>query len=303
MAKNVQEEIQLSELWDEVFARKWVVIITGFLAGIIGVYIAVTLPEQFKAKVTLIPNQNSEGLSDVGGQLGGLAGLAGINLGSPSSVDKTAITIKVLQSPSFIIDFIKKHEIEIPLMAAKSFDRVRNRLELDPEKFDAEAGKWVREATPIRTSEPTPVELYERFTESFEVIHDKKEGFIELTIEFYSPQMTVTWLSLLLDDINEKIREEEIEELQANIAYLEKALENTTNASMHTTFYSIIEEQTKSLMLAESRKEFALKIVSPAMLPEKRSKPNKVLIVIAMGVLGGVLSLSYVIVRYFTRKG
>ena len=70
---------------------------------------------------------------------------------------------------------------------------------------------------------------------------------------------------------------------------------------MQASFYQLIEEQTKVLMLANSSKEYVLKTISPAMMPEKKSKPSRVLIVIAGGVIGGFLSVLWILIRFFSR--
>jgi LPS O-antigen subunit length determinant protein (WzzB/FepE family) len=71
---------------------------------------------------------------------------------------------------------------------------------------------------------------------------------------------------------------------------------------MQTIFYQLIEEQTKTLMLAEIGDEYALKTLSAAKVPEEKSKPKRALIVVLGTLLGGMLAMMIVLVRYFSRK-
>ena len=48
----------------------------------------------------------------------------------------------------------------------------------------------------------------------------------------------------------------------------------------NTGFYTIIEEQTKNKMVAEASPDYAFVAVSPSMLPEEKSEPNRILICI-----------------------
>jgi uncharacterized protein involved in exopolysaccharide biosynthesis len=56
---------------------------------------------------------------------------------------------------------------------------------------------------------------------------------------------------------------------------------------MRNVFYGLIEEQTKTLMLAEASAEYALKTLSPAKVPEEKWGPKRLLV----SVLGTFLGL------------
>ena len=68
---------------------------------------------------------------------------------------------------------------------------------------------------------------------------------------------------------------------------------------MREVFYTIIEEQVKSKMLAEASPEYVFVTVSPAMVPEEKSQPKRALICILGLLLGGMLSVAFVLVRYY----
>ena len=74
-------------------------------------------------------------------------------------------------------------------------------------------------------------------------------------------------------------------------------------ADMQTIFYQLIEEQTKTIMLAEVSSEYVLKTIDPANSPDEKAKPKRALIVVLGTMLGGILSVLIVLVRYFTNNG
>ncbi|TOO02663.1 LPS O-antigen length regulator, partial [Vibrio parahaemolyticus] len=78
----------------------------------------------------------------------------------------------------------------------------------------------------------------------------------------------------LIEDINKVMRERTIAETSQNLEYLNTQLRKTAVADMQSTFYKLIEEQTKSLMLAEVQEEFIFKIVDPAIAPETKESPR-----------------------------
>ena len=98
------------------------------------------------------------------------------------------------------------------------------------------------------------------------------------------------------------MREQDKIEAQNSIDYLTKKLQETQLADMQTVFYQLIEEQTKTIMLAEVSKEYVLKTIDPANAPEEKAKPKRALIVVLGTMLGGILSVLIVLIRYFTKK-
>ncbi|TON98888.1 LPS O-antigen length regulator, partial [Vibrio parahaemolyticus] len=76
----------------------------------------------------------------------------------------------------------------------------------------------------------------------------------------------------------------------------------TAVADMQSTFYKLIEEQTKSLMLAEVQEEFIFKVVDPAVVPELEDGPKRALICVLGTLLGGMLGVAIVLVRFAFRK-
>ncbi|MCV5928187.1 hypothetical protein OFO11_40450, partial [Escherichia coli] len=77
-----------------------------------------------------------------------------------------------------------------------------------------------------------------------------------IAIKHYSPYVAKSWVNWLIEDINKVMRERAISETSQNLFYLNEQLDKTSIADMQNTFYKLIEEQTKSLMLAEAQDEF-----------------------------------------------
>ena len=71
---------------------------------------------------------------------------------------------------------------------------------------------------------------------------------------------------------------------------------------MREVFYAIIEEQMKNKMLAEASPHYAFVAVSPSMVPEKKSQPQRAFICIVGTLLGGIFSVLLVLVMHYARK-
>ena len=79
-----EDEIDLIELLKKVYLEKKFILKTSILAALFGIVYALFQPNEFTSTTTFIP-QLSSGVKTGGSSLGGLASLAGINLGGMES--------------------------------------------------------------------------------------------------------------------------------------------------------------------------------------------------------------------------
>ena len=292
------DEIDLRELFSVLWAGKKVVVaITGLFAVAAVVY-ALSIANEYKASIVIAPaQQEGGGLSGALGQLGGLASLAGVSLGGGGG-SEAAVAQEIMQSWGFVEQFIVNNELEVEVFAAEGWNKTSNVLTIDSDLYDKDSNKWlIDEDGQLRA--PTSWELYEAFSKRLSVSEDKKSGLTSVSIEYFSPIVAKNWVDLYVAAINEHMRQRKLSQVNSNIEYLQAQIEKTSIAEMREVFYQIIEEQVKNKMLAEASPEYAFVTVSPSMVPEEKSKPKRALICILGTLLGGMLSVLYVLVRHY----
>ncbi|GHW29684.1 regulator of length of O-antigen component of lipopolysaccharide chains [Vibrio cholerae] len=298
------DEIDLRELFKALWQGKWIIIAVTFVFAVGSVLFALSQPNIYKADTLLAPAESSGsgGLAKMAGQLGGLATLAGVNLGSGES-SQTELAAQVMKSRQFIQHFIEKYELLVPLMAGKEWDLSSNQLIINNELYDEQTRTWLREPQGLRGAKPTAQEAHETFIkEILTVSTDKTSGLYTVSVSHYSPFIAQQWATWLVEEINQVMRERTIAETTQNLNYLQEQLQRTSVADMQATFYKLIEEQTKSLMLAEVQDEFVFKVVDPAVVPELKAGPKRALICVLGTLLGGMLGVAMVLVRFAFRK-
>ncbi|WP_319437891.1 Wzz/FepE/Etk N-terminal domain-containing protein [Vibrio cholerae] len=298
------DEIDLRELFIALWKGKWIIIATTFIFAVGAVLYALSQPNIYKADALLAPAESSGsgGLAKMAGQLGGLATLAGVNLGSGES-SQTELAAQVMKSRQFIQHFIEKYELLVPLMAGKEWDLSSNQLIINNELYDEQTRTWLREPQGLRGAKPTAQEAHEMFIKNIlTVSSDKTSGLYTVSVSHYSPYIAQQWATWLVAEINQVMRERTIAETTQNLDYLQEQLQKTSVADMQATFYKLIEEQTKSLMLAQVQDEFVFKVVDPAVVPELKDKPKRALICVLGTLLGGMLGVAIVLVRFAFRK-
>ncbi|NMP32959.1 LPS O-antigen length regulator [Thalassotalea sp. M1531] len=294
-----KQDISLSEIFHVLFKAKLLIVLGTLVFAAISVAFSMYLPNQYKSKATIIINtESSSKLASLAGNLSGLAGMAGISLGKQDS-SNPLIAKELVSSQKFILDFIEKNNVLVPLMAAKGWDSVNNKLILDASKYDAQHGIWLLGENPSKKSFPKRENIVKEFKEVIQLSEDSKTGIITLSAEFYSPALAQKWLEMFIDEINETIRQSDIEQSTKSISYLTDLINETENTHLLETFNTLIQEESKKLMLSKVRLDYVFKPIDPPNLPEKKSNPRRAIICIVGTFIGGFLMCFGVLVRYF----
>ena len=293
-------EIDLRELFSALWAGKVLIVAFTSAFALASVVYALSLADQYRATAVIAPSQSGGAsmLGSMGSQLGGLASLAGINVGG-SGGGESQQALEIMRSQAFIAEFIADNNLEVSLLAADGWSRGENQLEFDDEIYSTDSNTWLRESKLGAAVEPTSWELYQAFLQRLGVTEDKKKGLVSVSIEYFSPQLASDWVNKFVVAINEHMRQRKLQEVNRNIEYLEVQIEKTAIADMREVFYEIIEGQIKSKMLAEASPEYAFSTVNRAMTPEVKSKPKRAIICVLGTLLGGILALILVLLRYY----
>ena len=169
--------------------------------------------------------------------------------------------------------------------------------------YDVNAKQWLikDENNEAVNRAPSSWELYEKFEPTISVSQDDESGFISISVEHYSPFVAKQFVDLLISEINHELQTREINEISSRIKYLNGQIEKTNVAEMRSIFFELIKEQTQSLMLAEVSSEYAMKTISPSKIAEKKAKPSRAILVITITLMGFMVSVLLVLVRFSQR--
>ena len=289
-------ELDLRHLICEIWAGKWLIIAVTTAAAVISVVVALMLPDVYRSEALLAPNDQHEsgGITGILSQYQGLAALAGMGGGS-GSVDRTTISIEMLQSRKFISDFIDRRNVLVPLLAAKRWDTGTGELVIDPDIYDVDTEQWVRDVSPPRTVIPSAPEAYKAFSDLLSVNRDRKTGLVTVSVEHFSPILAKRWVDWLVQDLNLTIMKQDVREAEQAIRYLNEKIQQTSLAGLQSVFFNLIEQQTKVVMLASISPEYVFKILDPAVVPDRKAKPHRSIIAIAGTTFGGLIAVIFVL--------
>ena len=294
------DEIDLRELFAVLWTGKyWIAGLTS-IAAILSVVYALSLPNIYRSEALLAPSSmDGGGIGGLAKQYGGLASLAGISLPGGGEMDKTALALAVIKSRRFISDFIQRHDILVPLMAADGWDQSTGELSINADIYDTGSATWVGAVRPPQPVQPSGQKAHKVFDALLSITEDKKSGFVSLSIAHYSPMVAQQWVTWLVEDTNNTLRAQDVAEAENSIAYLKTQVDATSLTDLQSRFFEMIQSQTETIMLAKVREEYAFKTVDPAVIPEQKDKPKRALICLLGTLLGGMLSVLWVLIRHY----
>ena len=276
------ERVNILHYWDILKRSK--LLVAGMTLGCaaLGAGAAFVIEPVYESTVTMISADRGDANLDVGGGLQGLASFAQIDLSSIAGGGKVKQeALAILKSRGFVSRFIRQRNLMTVLFDKEDF-AVR-----DPEKI------------------PTLQDAYEKFSEDIlDVDEEIVENTIKLKIYWKDPTVGANWANSLVAEINSYMRKDTIRETQKNIAYLERVLPNTEIIQVQQAIYELIQAQIHKSMLAETRENYAFKVIDPAVPADldRFARPRRVLIILLATVSGFLIAAFSAVWRDYIRR-
>ena len=279
------DELRMLDLWDAILQNKILLAVFMLGFGVVSAVFAYRMPPVYQAEVLMSPasTDGRQSLAGLSGPVGGLISLAGIGGMGAESLREEALA--VLRSRSFTVDFIEDQELLAVLF---------------PSAWDDIAESW-RDADTVPTSEDAYL-LFDRQIRRVE--QDNRTGLVKLAIEWTAPEQAAQWANLLVKRLNDQMRNRAINEAEQNLKYLEEQIELTSVVGVQQALYRLAEVELEKSMLANARREFAFRVIDPAVPPDmdRYVKPKRLFIVVAGLLLGTILGGLIATVRTLARR-
>ena len=300
-SEGYDDEIDLRELFLVLWQGRLSIVLGTLIGAVLSVGYALSLPNIYEAEALLAPKAEGSGLSGLAGQFGGLAGLAGIDIGR-GEASKTQISLETLKSRSFFAEYIYE-DVLVALMAAEGWDSESGKIIVNEELYDPLTQQWIRDVQAPFTKQPSVQEAYVVFISNHLLVtEDKKTGFVGLAVKHYSPNIARDWVLAVLRGIETSIREKEVGEAERSIAFLKAESAENSLISLNEVFASLIEEQTKKIVLANASQEYVFEVIEPPVAAELKSEPKRSRICILGTLLFGMFSVLYVLIKHYAFK-
>jgi len=260
------DDIDVVALLKVIWRYRYFIALVAGICSAFSVFLALSTTPVFRAQIVVTQAQ-TEGMSaasSLASQFGGLASIAGINLGKGGGGQEARA---VLRSRHLVEEFVRQHDL-------------------------------VKELLPNEQS--TLWFAVNAFQEQVLSITEEEDvGTITIAIKWTDPVVAARWANQFVALANEMLRTRALEQSSGNIKYLNEQIAKTNVVEIQSVMYRLIENETKTNMLANARKEYAFAIVDPAVAPERRIWPRRTLMVLTGGVLGVLLGMALAFMHDF----
>jgi len=279
-----EPEISFALLVRELRTRKLLVGLVAIVCAAIGVAAGLLLPKEYEAVIMISPVMEDAGsgrlgaLGSLASQYGGLASLAGLNIGGRGRKDEALAT---LQSELLTESYISKNNL-LPVLYWRDWDAARHRWTTDSPPTLWKANRFFKKG--VR-----------------DITEDRKSGLVLLTIRWRDPKLAAQWANDLARITNDYLRTKAIEESERNIHYLNEQAVKTNIVEVQKAIYALLQDEINKQMVARGREEYALKVVDPAFVPEKPSTPGPLRLGAGGFVAGLVLTALVLMARRMAR--
>ena len=348
---TVNDEIDLIEILKQLWIRKKIIFYSIIAGGCMGLLIAVLTPNLYSSSTSIVPQISGE--TKVGGNLSGLAALAGIDFGSvgtseelspylyPLLVESVPFQLELMHSEfnyedseepvSYfkyqteiktlsLLGVFKKYTIGLPFLIIEAIKGEEKMM-----GFDLSESKNIYKFT------KDEAEVSEILTENISIDINDKENFIVIKSTSPEPllsaQLTEKVTELLqkyitkikiakaqenLVFLKERMKEKEInfKKVQQKLAKFSDRNKNVVSVissmkqqnlqSEYSLAFGVYSELAKQIEQAEiqvKKDTPILTTVQPVQIPDEKSSPKRLLILLIWTFLGGVLSCGWILVE------
>jgi len=268
------DSVDFMVLWRVAWAHKLLISLITVFCGLVALVLALTATETFRAEVavTEVSNQGMGTAASLANQLGGLASIVGVNLGlNPASTRESQ---GLLKSRRLAEEFVKRYNLR-PVLYRNA------------------------------KSPPSLWFAVRQFREGLLAIRDdKRSGLTVVAVSWTDPVTAARWANDYVALANELLRTQAINQSNASIAYLNQQIAHTNVVELQRVMYNLIENETKTLMLANAKPEYAFTIIDPAVPPEVHASPHRALMVLSGLAFGGLVGIlvAFVLENRRTRR-
>lgn len=130
-------------------------------------------------------------------------------------------------------------------------------------------------------------------TQSVKSIKDRNTGFVTFRYSSTDPQFSTYFLKTLFSAADASMRDADKRRAAVNVNFLQDKLQTVQSTDLRQALIALLEDQEKSMMLANSGETYAFRYVQPPITSNSPTWPASIKILVAAAVLGLALGLSF----------
>jgi uncharacterized protein involved in exopolysaccharide biosynthesis len=280
MKKEIEDEIDLKELFQTIWKNKWKIIFLSVLVTTIVLFKMIRTPNVYQSSIVLVPEEKGSSM----GQLGALAGFAGVNVGGGAVSVFTKIST-ILKDKIFLDNMIRKYKL---------IEKLENPQNL-VFAFGLDFKKDVKEN---KLSEEERFYLAtKQLSKSISIVGDATSSLITISVSSTDRFFAKELVDILLLESTRKLRELDMKDINSRIEYYEQELRSIDNIELQKSITKIISSLIEKRVLSNANENYLLNKITESRVPfiKDKTKPKRgMLVVLAfigsmiLGVVGAL---------------
>jgi len=266
MKENVTgyEALTLREYFGLVWPFMGRILAFSLGAGIVAVLVTFAFPVLYQASAVIKPDINEQG--KMSGAIGALASFGiNVDVGGPSKVEDLEVLFK---SKDLTIRVFEKYKLW-PLVFPREFDPKTGLI--NPGWSERLLG---------RKGEPRPPGNWDAIRAAKErlgVVTDRRTGTLTLSYDAESPEDTARIVEYYLEEAKSRLQEEALARANRNKNFLLDQIDKTADPLTRDRLYALFGQEVEKEMLAKNREQFGFVRIDAPQVPDRKSKPRRVL--------------------------
>jgi len=297
ISQKYPDEINLQEIYKALLDHKIFIFSITSLFALISILYALSLPNIYNSEALLMPQESRSSGGGIIDQYSGMASLAGISLPSNTGSSSQEAIARIKSFKFFTDNILPEIALE-DLLAVKKWNPANNELIYDESIYNSKSRKWITSTSTLKKSIPSSQEAYSAFKKIITVTEDKKTSFVSLSIKHPSPLIAQKWNQIIIEQIDNSMRNYDKKEAQLSIEYLNKVAQKINYETLKTSLASLQEQQMKKLMMIEAKENYIFEVLDSPLAPEIKSEPSRSKIVIIGSMLGMIFGLLLSLFHY-----
>ncbi|MAW33133.1 MAG: hypothetical protein CMK56_01850 [Proteobacteria bacterium] len=290
--------LDFKELFEVILKRKvWLVVCTG-LGAVFSVFYSLSIPNTYSSETLLASKNNTQDrLSEIAGSYAGLAQMAGISLGSDVGNDDYYILATMNSREFFKKYFFTDVDLMIELLAVTEWDSETNSYSYN-ESIRNQLLEASNDGVGFGEAGFALNEAYRNFRGKYSVNQQQYSNFVLVSIQHLSPFVAQKWVERIVSSIDSEIRNRDIKKAESSIKFLNEQLGKNSLVSLNSVFGRLIEDQTRTLMLAYADSDYVFDMIEPPIVNIVKVSPKRAVICMWITGLSFLFSLFLILCQH-----
>ena len=259
--ESKEDEVNLGEYFAVLRPHWWKIALLSLVVGLVTLIVMFQMPNMYQSSAVITPATEEKKPFPA---LGALASF-GIEIASPNKEEDLETLFK---SNDLTARVFRKYNLW-PIVLPDCFDAKTGNIKIGliDRLFRGEKG----------SRPPTDWDAIRAAKDRLRVATRKNTGTVTISFDSPSAEGSANIVRYYLEEGKSRLQEEALERAVKNKKFIEEQIGKTVDALTRDRFYSLFGQEVEREMMARNREQFGFRVIDSPRIPDRKSKPQRVL--------------------------